>query len=182
METHRFETHVAFYRGSQGRGAVVLYGNRHFEQIQNPFGAGHGALEQVNHLGKAGERPQQALGQKHQHAVSAHVKAAVQRHHATNSKGGEKARQNRHADNRNKRRTDFNRAAVGFYIGFTGIPQPLGFPRFTGEAFNRSDTAEIVGETAGKVAYFFAHVAVQRPGFALEEKRAPNDQRNRRKR
>ena len=178
MEAHALEGDFALHRLFQRFAGFIPNVNRLSQQVQDAAGAGHGSFKQVDYFRKAGQRPQQTLGQEHQHAVSTDVQRAFQGHHAAHGKGGQETRQDRHADHRNKRGADANSPAVCVHIGFTAGFQPLRFPVFGCETLDGGNAAQVVGQPARQVTDLLAHVGVQRASLALEVERAPDNQRN----
>ncbi len=179
-EGHRLEADLAAHRLGQRPPAVVAHLDRRGQQVEDAPRAGHGTLEEVDHLGEAGQRPKQPLGEEHQHPVGTNVELALQGHHAAHGEGGQEAGQDRHADHRDERRADADGLAIGLHIGFAGLAQPLGLAGLGGEALDGGDAGQVVGEPAGEVADPLAHFGIQRPGLALEVEGAPHDQRDRR--
>ena len=177
-EAHAREADRAPQGLYQRRGGVVAHADRHRQQVEDAPGAGHGALEQVDHLGEPRQRPQQALGEEHQHAVGAHVELAPERQHAAHGEGGQEAGQDRHADHRDEGGADLDGAPVGLHVGLAHLAQPRRLAGLAGEALDGGDAGQVVGQPAGQVAHLLAHVGVERARLALEVEGAPDDQRD----
>lgn len=165
MKAYFVQLNVAFYRCLEGLPALITNVHGFGQKVQNPACACHGTLEQVNHLGKACQRPEQALGQEYQHAIGTHVQAALEGHHAAHRKGGQEAGEDSHPDDRNKRGTDTDGSAIGLYVGFAALLESFGFPLFGGKALDGGNAAQVVRQTAGQVAHFFPTSAYSGPAL-----------------
>ena len=72
-EIHLLKANLPTHQPSVQRGLAAPDRDRGVDQIQHPLGGSHGPLVLIKRAAEGRERPQQALGDEHQHAVGANV-------------------------------------------------------------------------------------------------------------
>ncbi len=133
----------------------------------------------VEHVSQSGQRPQQALGHEHDHAVGADVELAAQHHASAVDQDGGEADDDGHADQRHERRAEPDRFAVGLLVVAAGAVDLGDLVLLGDEALDGGDAAQIVGQLGAQRRDLLAHFAVARLQLALEPDRPPDDGRHR---
>jgi hypothetical protein len=168
--------------GDLGIVLAMRFAARLVEQAQDAPRRGHGALVEVGDFGKPRHRPEQALGQEDEQAIGADLHLAGQRQPAADQEGGEKAGQDRHADDRDEGGGDADRRPVRLDITEAFLGQRRRLARLGAKGADGLEALQVGGKPRAKTAGAGAHRVVARLRAALEPEGAGNDRRHRRKR
>jgi hypothetical protein len=122
----------------------------------------HGPLVEVQGLAERGERPEQALGHEHQHAVGADGQLAGLGERPAVDQRGDEAADDDHADERRERRAEADGGAVGRLVVLAELADAGDLAGLGVEALDGGDAAEVVGELSAQQAHALADDGVAR--------------------
>ena len=159
--------------------AGAAHRHRHVQQVHHPVHRRHGALVQIHHVGQAGQRPQQALGEVYERRIAAHAQLAAQGEHAAVKQRGHEAGQDGHADDRRDRRRKTNGVGVARAEAVRGLAQVFGLELFGGVGLDGGHAGQVVVEPGRYRGRGFARRGITRGQPLLEPEGADQDQRYR---
>ncbi len=130
-----------------GQGLVAVADrDRRGKETQDAPRRGHRTLEQIDRVGESRQRPEQALGQEDEHRIEARLQMSFEHELSAAHEGAEKTEQDGHADQRHEGRAQPDRVAVRRDVGLAFDREPLMLALLGGEAADRRDAGEVVGE------------------------------------
>ena len=171
--------HLARDLGSGQAGRAALDAQRRVEQVEDAPRRGHGTLVLVEDVAQTGQRPQQALGHEHEHAVQADVEAAIGGHAGAEHQGRSEPEHDAHADQRHERGAQSNRGLVGATVGLAVAFEVPRLDVLGHERLDRCDAPELVGQARGHVGRSGTDRLVARGELALEPQRSQHHDRRR---
>ena len=161
-KAHIVKAQLAFHVGNREVLAFVGNIDRCLQERHRPVNGRHGALVHIGNISQPSQRPQQTLGQKHQHRIRAHRQLALNRQPTAIQQRGRKPRQDGSANHRCDGGAEANGAGVGCAIAIAGLGDMVSLYAFRGECLDGGQPQQVVIELGADIASGSTHFGVTR--------------------